>query len=175
MQTTLNKIREYSPSENSWEKLLTALGKTQADDAPVSIVQILDSNGLDDAVWCLRAVDGCDLEIRQFAVWCASQVRYLVTDLQNTIDSAAPDVASSAVYVASYAASESLDVASDATYVASDAAEAASDAAAAAYAAACVATYVVSDSLADAAAATYEAAYAAARAAQADELRRICQ
>lgn len=80
MQTTLNQIREYYPCHDGRTKLLRTLNKTKADDDPVSIVQILDSNGLDDALWCLRAVKGHDREIRLFAVWCARQVEHLMTD-----------------------------------------------------------------------------------------------
>jgi hypothetical protein len=67
MQTTLNKIRTHSPCEDGWKKLLTHLGKTKADDEPLDILTILDSNGLDDALWSLRAVDGRDKEIRKLA------------------------------------------------------------------------------------------------------------
>ena len=85
MKTTLNKIREHSPCTSGWEKLLSYLGKTKADDEPLSLLTILDSNGLDDALWCLRAVEGYDREIRLYAVWCARQVQHLVTD-QRSID-----------------------------------------------------------------------------------------
>ncbi len=80
MNTTLNKIREHSPCACGWSKLLKHLGKKQADDEPLSIDTILDSNGLDDALWCLRAVEGHDKEIRLFAVWCARRVQHLLTD-----------------------------------------------------------------------------------------------
>ena len=80
MTTTLNAIREHSPCSCGWTKLLRTLNKTKAGDEPVSIVQILGSNGLDDALWCLRAVKGRDREIRLFAVWCARQVEHLMTD-----------------------------------------------------------------------------------------------
>lgn len=80
MQTTLNKIRQHGPCADGWKKLLAALGKTQADDEPVSIAVIVESNGLADALWCLRAVEGRDREIRLFAVWCARQVQHLMTD-----------------------------------------------------------------------------------------------
>jgi hypothetical protein len=50
MFTTLNKIRAKSPCSEGWTKLLAHLGKTKADDAPISITTILDSNGLDDAL-----------------------------------------------------------------------------------------------------------------------------
>jgi hypothetical protein len=80
VKTTLNQIREHSPCQEGWKKLLRALNKTEADDEPVSIVQIIDNNGLDDALWCLRTVKGYDREIRLYAVWCARQVEHLMTD-----------------------------------------------------------------------------------------------
>ena len=78
--TTLSKIRQHSPCADGWAKLLRHLSKTQADDEPVSLLTILDSNGLNDALWCLRAVDGYQREMRLYAVWCARQVQHLLTD-----------------------------------------------------------------------------------------------
>lgn len=84
MNTTLNRIREHGPCTGSWTKLLKNLGKTHADDEPLAITTILDSNGLDDALWCLRAVSGYDKELRLYAVWCARQVQHLMTDRRST-------------------------------------------------------------------------------------------
>ena len=86
--TTLNKIREHDPCEEGWKKLLSSLNKTKADDDTLSLLTILDSNGLDDALWCLRATEGHDREIRLFGVWCARQVQHLMTDHRsiNAID-----------------------------------------------------------------------------------------
>ena len=78
--TTLNKIRAHDPCADGWAKLLRHLGKTKADDEPVSMAVILESNGLDDALWCLRACDGIDREARLFSVWCARQVQHLMAD-----------------------------------------------------------------------------------------------
>ena len=92
MKTTLNKIRENRPcgirpngdgTLVGLLKLMAFLGKEKTDDDPVSILQILDSNGLDDALWCLRAVDGYDKEKRLYAVWCARQVQHLMTDARS--------------------------------------------------------------------------------------------
>ena len=80
MRTTLNAIRDKHPCADGWKKLLANLGKTAADDEPLSLITILDSNGLDDALWCLRAVTGHGKEIRLFAVWCARQVQHLMAD-----------------------------------------------------------------------------------------------
>ena len=80
MKTTLNQIRDCGPCELGWRKLLKHLGKTKSDDEPLSILTILESNGLDDALWCLRAVKGRDREIRLYVVWCARQVQHINTD-----------------------------------------------------------------------------------------------
>lgn len=80
MKTTLNQIHEHFPCAGGWTKLLKHLGKTQADDEPLSIATIVELNGLDDALWCLRAVEGHDKEIRLYAVWCARQVQHLTSD-----------------------------------------------------------------------------------------------
>jgi hypothetical protein len=88
--TTLNKIREHGPCEDGWHKLLKHLGKTEADDKPLPLLTVLDSNGLDDCLWCLRSVPEHDREWRLFAVWCARKVQHLMTDPRNI---AALDVA----------------------------------------------------------------------------------
>ena len=80
MKTTLNKIRAHAPCTCGWKKLLANLGKTKADDEPLAITTILDSNGLDDALWCLRAVTGHHREMRLYAVDCARSVQHLMTD-----------------------------------------------------------------------------------------------
>lgn len=76
--TTLNKIREHSPCCEGWRRLLTYLGKTNADDEPLSFKSILDSNGLDDAIWALRSIDVP--EVRLFAVRCVRQIQHLISD-----------------------------------------------------------------------------------------------
>lgn len=78
--TTLNKIRAHSPCEEGWTKLLKHLRKSKADDEPLPFEVILDSNGLDDALWCTRSAPEYDREWRLFAVWCARQVQHLNTD-----------------------------------------------------------------------------------------------
>ena len=80
MKTTLNKIRAHNPCCSGWKKLLKNLAKTEADDEPLALTTILESNGLDDALWCLRAVDGHEREMRLFAVECARSVQHLMTD-----------------------------------------------------------------------------------------------
>ena len=78
--TTLNAIRQHHPCADGWAKLLAYLGRTGPDDEPLPLVTILDSNGVEDAVWALCAVTGEDARIRRYAVWCARQVQHLMTD-----------------------------------------------------------------------------------------------
>lgn len=80
MKTTLNKIREHESCLDGWQKLLRNLGKTKADNEPLSLITVLNSNGLDDALWCLFAVEEHDREMRLYAVWCARQVQHLMKD-----------------------------------------------------------------------------------------------
>ena len=138
--TTLNKIREHSPCCEGWRRLLTYLGKTNADDEPLSFKSILDSNGLDDAIWALRSIDAP--EVRLFAVRCVRQIQHLISDERslNALDvseayavgEATKDELSAARYAALdaawYAARDAARAA--AWYAARDAARAAARAAA---------------------------------------------
>jgi len=159
MKTTLKAIRNHSPCESGWVKLLAYLRKTKADDEPISLLEILKSNGLDDALWCLRAVDGYDKEIRLYAVWCTRQVQHLMTDKRSldaldVADAFANGKVTKKELAAPWAA-------------AGDAAWAAAGAAARAAA---------GDGARNAAwAAAWTATWDAARAAQEKELIRICE
>lgn len=77
MKTTLRAIKNHEPYSSLLKTLLSNLGKTEADNEQISLRTVLESNGLCDAVWCLRAVDGFDREKRLFAVFCSKQARRL--------------------------------------------------------------------------------------------------
>ena len=74
---TLNRICSHQPCESGWVKLLAHLGKTKGDDEPLSLLTVLESNGFDDALWCLRAVQGHEKEIRKLACDYALDVIHL--------------------------------------------------------------------------------------------------
>ena len=80
--TTLNRIREHSPSPYGWTKLLNGLGKTKADDEPLPFATILEINGLDDALWCCRVEPQYAKEWRLLSVAFARRVEHLNTDLR---------------------------------------------------------------------------------------------
>jgi len=166
MKTTLNKIKAHQPCIQGWKQLLKHLGKTKADDEPLSLLTILDSNGLDDAIWCMRAIDGRDKEIRLYAVWCARKVQHLMKDPRSL---AALDVAER--FANGEATEKELAEVWDA---ARDAANAAS------WAAVCDASWASAGATKSAAAwaaalaAANAAGRAAGRAAQAARLREVC-
>lgn len=73
--TTLNQIRSHSPCTEGWTKLLKHLGKTAADDEPLSLITVLDSNDLDDAIWCL-CTEPTPERIQRFALAVARRVEH---------------------------------------------------------------------------------------------------
>lgn len=73
LYTTLNKIKACSPCEDGWRKLLNHLGKTEADDEALSFITILESNGIEDAMWSLRTCED-ERAVRLFACDCAESV-----------------------------------------------------------------------------------------------------
>ena len=171
--TTLNRIREHRPCTNGWTKLLHHLGKTKDDDEPLAMTTILDSNKVDDALWCLRAEPQHSAIWRLLAVHYARQVQHLMTDPRslNALDVAerhahgqATDHGLSAARAAAWAAAR--DAARDAARAA---------AGAAAWAAAWDAAGEAAGEAAwDAAGeAAGEAAWDAARQKQADDLRTV--
>jgi hypothetical protein len=75
LTTTLNLIRAHTPCKDGWQKLLTHLGKTEADDEALNLLTILTSNGVQDMLWCLRAtVEDSKLAALQMAIEFAEQV-----------------------------------------------------------------------------------------------------
>lgn len=87
MKTTLNKIRAQNPCKDGWETLLKYLGKTKSDDETLTFVTILDAVGLQRALWCFRAVEGCEKEKLLLAVTYAREVEHLMpADSKKALD-----------------------------------------------------------------------------------------
>ena len=146
MKTTLNEIKKYSPCTDGWKRLLSYLGKTQADNEPLDYTTILESNGIDDAIWSLRTSEDKKL-VRIFAGRCAEHVLHIFEDnypdddrprkaveiaLRGELDTA--NAANAAVTAnaanAAYAAAVAANVAAYAANAAAAAAAAAANAAA---------------------------------------------
>jgi hypothetical protein len=79
IKITMRQIEAAEPYITIWKvELLAALGKTEIDDTPVTFRQIVETSGLDAALFCLR----CLPESEQwrsllFARSCAAHVSHL--------------------------------------------------------------------------------------------------
>ena len=83
---TLQKSRDASPCPDGWKKVLESKGGSAADiGAEFPLSDVLESNDLNDTLWCLRCLPEHDRLWRKYAVWCARQVQHLMTD-QRSID-----------------------------------------------------------------------------------------
>ena len=166
--TTLNQIRAKGPcglgpkSTEGFRKLLVHLGKSTSDDEPLGFDVILASNGIDDALWCLRSVDEPRF-CRLLAVKFARGVQHLMKDPRSI---SALDVAER--FASGSASAEELAEAREGTYAAYSAADAAAAAADAAAYAADAAVYSADAAYAAVYSADAYAAYSAAADAAAD-------
>lgn len=140
LTTTLNRIKACNPCRYWWEQGLSAAGKSEPDDEPISYEAILDAVGLDRALWCCRVEPQYSSLWRQYAVHCARSVQHLMTDPRSiaALDVAerhangdATDEELAAAWVAAWAAARSVadvDVTvRDAVWAARAASDAASD------------------------------------------------
>ena len=185
--TTLAAIRAASPCEPGWKKLLAALGKTRADNEPLDLLTVLNSNGLDDALWVMSYAKPDDRLARHFQAWCAEQVLHIFEAerpddrrVRDQIEMLRRDDATKAERDAARAAA--WTAADAAAWAAANAARAAADAAAwaaanAARAAARAAARTAADAAAGAAGTAArtaaDAAWDAARTAQESRLRKM--
>ena len=78
--TTLNRIKTCTPCAPGWATLLTHLNKTEADDEPLSLVAILESNGVSDCVWAFRCTDDNERIYRHIAADFAESVLHIYED-----------------------------------------------------------------------------------------------
>ena len=75
LKTTKRQLREYGACEERYDILCTWAPKD--DGAEISLLEILDRNGVEDAIWALRACDGNEEISRYLARWCAAQALHL--------------------------------------------------------------------------------------------------
>ena len=61
LTTNLQKLHEAGACTDRYKVLLAALGKDYPQNKPIDLLTILETNGLDDALWALQAtVENCD-------------------------------------------------------------------------------------------------------------------
>jgi hypothetical protein len=73
--TTLKRMSAFDPSKGTLEKLLFKLNKTRLDNEPLPLVQILEINGLNEALWFTRTVfPEHRKKVVEFTIRCAESV-----------------------------------------------------------------------------------------------------
>jgi hypothetical protein len=80
---TLNKIRACDPCEDGWKTLLKSKGVSADYDAEFPLTDVIESNGLDDTLWCMRCLPEYNRLWHKYAVWCARQIKHLMVDQQS--------------------------------------------------------------------------------------------
>lgn len=80
LTTNLNRIRSHDPCRIGWKKLLAGLGKTEADDEPLSYAKIVEAHSFDAGLLASHVEPRYAKKWRLFAIWCARQVEHLMTD-----------------------------------------------------------------------------------------------
>jgi len=58
LTTTLRELREKNACEPGMETLIASLGHDYGNDTPITMIQILNSNGLDHTHWALENTGG---------------------------------------------------------------------------------------------------------------------
>ena len=151
LTTTFELLRKASACESGYKKLAKALGgiKTYGADTEINLLTILESNGLDDALWCLRAtVQDADKIKRLIACDFAESVLHIFESKRPGDDRPRKAIEAARKFVAGEITREQMQQARTAAYAADAyaadayAADADDDAA---YAAAAAAAYADDD------------------------------
>ena len=73
--TTLELCKEKSACASGYKILKKSLGKDHKNTDLIPLTHVIESNGLADALWALRATTEPQRDfITDFSVWCAEQV-----------------------------------------------------------------------------------------------------
>jgi hypothetical protein len=76
LSTTFNRLREAQACTEGYRKLAKYLGSVDVygADKPIPLAVILESNGVDDCLWCLRAtIEDSETAARRLAIQFAEQ------------------------------------------------------------------------------------------------------
>lgn len=76
--TTLRQIRRAGPCESGWTMLVRGLGvdyhTAKFNEEPISLLRIMEINGLQDAVWALGTFPELGIDKRKFAIACVDNM-----------------------------------------------------------------------------------------------------
>jgi len=87
---TLSQLRKAGACVSGYNRLVCALKGVEYKEREtyirfshkeiIPIAFIVESNGIEDALWSTKCLSGCDRDLRLFSVWCARQVQNLMED-----------------------------------------------------------------------------------------------
>jgi hypothetical protein len=73
--TTLRLCKEKHACTSGYKKLKKSLGRDHKSTDLIPLTHVIESNGLQDAIWSFRATTApCREFITEYALWCAEQV-----------------------------------------------------------------------------------------------------
>ena len=74
LHTTLKLCKEHDACADGFSQLKESLGKYHSDTDLIPLTHIIESNGLQDALWALKStVEDSEYLAREFAIFCARQ------------------------------------------------------------------------------------------------------
>lgn len=90
-EVTLKQLRDAGACFEGYNKVVCMLSGRPLDasresymrfkhSAPISLIDIAEHSGLDDALWATQCLSGHDRDLRLYAVWCSRQVEHLMED-----------------------------------------------------------------------------------------------
>ena len=88
---TLKQLREHKACVEGYNKVVCMLSGELFDenretyihfnhDEQISLIDIANNNGIDDALWATRCLECHCRDLRLFAVWCARGVQHMIKD-----------------------------------------------------------------------------------------------
>ena len=88
---TLKQLRDAKACVEGYNKVVCMLSGKEFDpdretymrfkhEGEISLIDIANNNGIDDALWATRCLIGKDRDLRLYAVWRARQVQHLMKD-----------------------------------------------------------------------------------------------
>jgi hypothetical protein len=127
--TTLKAIRQHRPcglehgSTNGYQKLVKFLGKDYGDETPIRFSQIVESNGVEDAYWCLCALpEEHDNEVRLLLANIAERVLHIYEAKHPNCKKPRQAIEASRAFARGEISKDELDAALDAAWAAAGAA-----------------------------------------------------
>ncbi|QOR55505.1 MAG: hypothetical protein ULS35scaffold63_62 [Phage 33_17] len=78
MTLNLSLIKSHNPCQDGYATLLRSLNKTEADDEPLCLNHLLESNGVGDNMWVIfNCITGREMDKRNLLADIVESVEYI--------------------------------------------------------------------------------------------------